>query len=331
MKQIKCKSCGKIWYLDNGEENYLKVCPFCESAVKEKQKIEGTKNLGEAIYYALSEHSIDMLSSVGKISGFLYDMVPELKKEIKIFTKAFDEEYLTLYRDAFAQDLKSVEITMNKLRQIFIDEEGLSEIWADILCENCYQAVMYYQGAGLPEIMLVEISDWKIEIQEPQIIYKDPVPVVEASPPIFYQDEGYKNGLDCEMHSDYENAFYWYGQSNYSPSYVRAAKLSDVKGNYKRAWRWILRASNKGDGEGLYMQGLYYQTGRYVKKNVGSAVKYYKRAIERGNMDAVVALGKCYRDGVGVKKDLPEAVKLFKTAADAGNFEGQFLYTMCLK
>ena len=79
------------------------------------------------------------------------------------------------------------------------------------------------------------------------------------------------------------------------------------------------------------MQGLYYQTGRYVKKNVGSAVKYYKRAIERGNMDAVVALGKCYRDGVGVKKDLPEAVKLFKTAADAGNFEGQFLYTMCLK
>ena len=63
MKQIKCKSCGKIWYLDNGEENYLKVCPFCESAVKENQKIEGTKNLGEAIYYALSERGIDMCIS----------------------------------------------------------------------------------------------------------------------------------------------------------------------------------------------------------------------------------------------------------------------------
>lgn len=39
MKQIKCKSCGKIWYLDDGEENYLKVCPFCESAVNKKLKV----------------------------------------------------------------------------------------------------------------------------------------------------------------------------------------------------------------------------------------------------------------------------------------------------
>ena len=348
MKQIKCKSCGKIWYLDNGEENYLKVCPFCESAVKEKQKIESTKNLGEAIYYALSERGIDMLSSVGKISGFLYDMVPELKKEIKIFTKTFDEEYLTLYRDAFAQDLKSVEITMNKLRRIFIDEEGLSEIWADMLCENCYQAVMYYQGEGLPEIMLAEISDWEIEIQEPQIIYKDRV--VEVSPTlpdsitidnvsankpansnIGYQDEEYKNGLDCEMRGDYENALYWYGQSNYSQSYVKAAKLIDAKGNYKRAWRWIIKAADRGEGEGLYMQGLYFQTGRHVKKNLGSAVTYYKKAIEKGNTDAIVALGKCYRDGVGVKTDLTEAAKLFKTGAEAGNAEGQLLYAMCLK
>lgn len=289
-----------------------------------------------------------MLASVGKISGFLYDVVPELKKEIKIFTKTFDEEYLALYRDSFSQDLKSVELTMNKLRQFFIEEEGLSEIWADILCENCYQAVMYYHGEGLPEIMLAEISDWEAKFQEPQIIYKDRIVEISPTLPSFdtllhnsadkpndsnkrHQDEGYKNGLDCEMRGDYENALYWYRRSNYSESYVRAAKISDSQGNYKSAWRWILKASNGGEAEGLYMQGLYYQTGKHVKKNVGSAVRYYKKAIEKGNVDAIVALGKCYRDGIGVCSDMAEAVKLFEAAAKAENPEGQFLYAMCLK
>lgn len=121
MKQIKCKLCGKIWYLDNGEENNLKVCPFCKSVVRKKQKIERIKNLGEAIYYAISENGIDMLTSVGKITGFMYDTVPELRKEIKIFAKTFDEEYLAQYREAFAQDARTTGITLNKLKEIFIE------------------------------------------------------------------------------------------------------------------------------------------------------------------------------------------------------------------
>ena len=163
MKQIKCKSCGKIWYLDNGEENYLKVCPFCESAVKKKQKIEGTKNLGEAIYYALSERGIDMLASVGKITGFMYDTVPELRREIKIFAKTFDEDYLAQYREAFSQDIRTISVTLNRLRENFIEEEGLSEAWAEMLCTNCYQAIMFYRGEGLPEVLSIEITDYKAE------------------------------------------------------------------------------------------------------------------------------------------------------------------------
>lgn len=163
MKQIKCKSCGKIWYLDDGVENDLKVCPFCESAVKKKQKIEGTKNLGEAIYYALSERGIDMLASVGKITGFMYDTVPELRKEIKIFAKTFDEDYLAQYREAFSQDTRAISVTLNRLRENFIEEEGLSEAWADMLCTNCYQAIMFYRGEGLPEVLSIEITDYKSE------------------------------------------------------------------------------------------------------------------------------------------------------------------------
>lgn len=346
MKRIKCKSCGKNWYLDNGEENFLTVCPFCEAPVKEKQKLEGKKDLGEALYYALSERGIDMLSSVGKISGFLYDTAPELKKEIKIFAKTFDEDYLAQYRDVFTQDIKAVEITLSKLREIFIEEEGLSEAWADMLCSNCYQAVRYYRGEGLPEIMIAEIADWEITPPEPQIVYVnradevgknlfediDSVTTIKEDNSHKNQpDYEYKSGLQCEMDGKYEDALHWYGQSNYSQSYIRAAKMIDSTGNYKRAWKWIIKAADRGEGEGLYYQGLYYQFGKHVKKNVGSAITYYKRAIEKGNTAAYVALGKCYRNGVGVKEDMGEAIKMFKAAAEAGDPEGQFIYAMCFK
>lgn len=226
MKKIKCKSCGKKWYLDNGEENYLKVCPFCEKPLKEKQKLDDKKDLGTAIYYALSERGIDMLASVGKISGFLYDSVPELKKEIKIFAKTFDEDYLAQYRDTFNQDIRSVELTLSKLREIFIEEEGLSEAWADMLCANCYQAVMYYRGDGLPEIMIAEVSDWEIASPEPQIVYVDRI--VEEKKESFNSfdfdstptvvtgvtdrnkpDDEYEAGLQCEMDGKFEDALVW--------------------------------------------------------------------------------------------------------------------------
>lgn len=120
-------------------------------------------------------------------------------------------------------------------------------------------------------------------------------------------------------------------QSGYSPSYVRAVKLLDIKGNYKRAWKWIVRAAEMGEGEGLYYQGLYYQTGRHVKKNYGSAVTYYKKAIEKGNVAAYIALGQCYRDGIGITRDLEKAIEMFKKAADAGDPEGKAMYNMYLK
>lgn len=40
IKKVKCKLCGREWYLEDGEESFLKVCPFCCASVKEKQKIE---------------------------------------------------------------------------------------------------------------------------------------------------------------------------------------------------------------------------------------------------------------------------------------------------
>lgn len=159
MKQIICKKCMKKWYVDNGEENLVMTCPFCSASAREEQSITEVDTLAKAIFKAVYEHGTEMLTSLGRISGYLFDMVPDLKKEIRIFSKAFNNDYIALFREAFDLDIDSVKLIMKKFRRFFIEEEGLSDYWADLLCENCFQAIIYFKGKGLPEKLFIEVSE----------------------------------------------------------------------------------------------------------------------------------------------------------------------------
>lgn len=146
MKQLKCLKCSKIWYVDDAELNAVNTCPFCSSQIRCKGTIGNIDTLGKAIYQAISTGGLDLLTSNERISGYLLDLLPDQKKEIRIFTKTFDDDYLSMYRNAFEQTGTGIEVTMNKLRSVFIEEEGLSDTWANMLCENCQMAIAYYQG-----------------------------------------------------------------------------------------------------------------------------------------------------------------------------------------
>lgn len=159
MKQLKCQKCSKIWYVDGTELNNINFCPYCSTPIRRKGAIGTIDTLGKAIYSAISVGGLDILTSGEKISGYLLDLVPELKKEIRIFTKTFDNEYMPLYRNAFVQSDNDIEITMNKLKSAFVEEEGLSDTWANMLCDNCQMAISYYQGRGLPDIYSCQIQD----------------------------------------------------------------------------------------------------------------------------------------------------------------------------
>ena len=177
MKQLKCLKCSKIWYVDDAELNSVSTCPFCSSQIRYKGTIGNIDTLGKAIYQAISAGGLDLLTSSEKISGYLLDLMPDQKKEIRIFTKTFDEDYLSMYRNAFNQAENDIEVTMNKLKSVFIEEEGLSETWANMLCENCQMAITYYQGQGIPDILSAEIGE--IDLPSPQFIKP---PNDEASP-----------------------------------------------------------------------------------------------------------------------------------------------------
>lgn len=159
MKYIKCNECLKEWYVKNTEIDGVTTCPFCSRRIREKKTISEMDTLGKVIYKALLDRGMDMLVSPRRLVGYLSDMAPDLKREVKIFSKTFDENYLKQYRDAFQMDLKDAEIVIKQLRYQFISEEGLSETWADMLCENCLEAIRYSKGEGLPEIIFAEIID----------------------------------------------------------------------------------------------------------------------------------------------------------------------------
>lgn len=115
MRRIKCLSCNKEWYVRDGEESKVLTCPFCSSPIREKASVSGTDTLGKALYKAIAERSLDILSSSSKISGYLFDIAPELKKETRIFSKTFDDELVSRFRDAFEQDCSEAEITIGML------------------------------------------------------------------------------------------------------------------------------------------------------------------------------------------------------------------------
>lgn len=159
MKQLKCLACGKEWYVDDLELNFVMTCPFCSTMIRHKDSIGEINTLGKAIYKAISDQGLDMLANVGKVSGYLLDIVPDLKKEIRIFNKTFDHEYITLLRTAFEKESNDIVLILSKLKRLFMEEEGLSESWADMLCENCQMAILYYKGQGLQDILSAEIVD----------------------------------------------------------------------------------------------------------------------------------------------------------------------------
>lgn len=157
MKQIKCKVCLRCWYVEDDKVSIVKICPFCKTLVREKKEMKNIDTLSKAIFKIVSECNFEILNSKERFFAYLYDFAPSLNKEIRIFSRVFSECSILEYKKSFKQDLNVAKLTINKLRIQFI-EEGLSETWANLICDNCLQAVKYYKGE-VPEDIHVEIND----------------------------------------------------------------------------------------------------------------------------------------------------------------------------
>lgn len=323
MKKIRCQLCDGTWIVKKEDLEKQKVCPYCGASVQGKVEFEAYDSLDKAIYGAITKMGEGVLQNLRQMSGFMLDTAPNLKKEIRIFSKTVTDDYVSYIRTIFNQNLAEAEMTTRKLKQLFIEEEGLSESWADMICDGLHGALLYYKGIGCTRLAFE---------------YYKKAADKEYPPAEYALGQMYYFGQDCEKND--QEALYWISKAakelDDSDAYVVLAMVlkesedEDVKDEGK-AFLYAKRAAEMGDENAYNLLGTMYELGCGVEQSYENAIKYYKLAAENGVEIAFLNIGAFYQAGIGVPKDDRKAVEYFQAGANAGNMYCLNALGMCYK
>lgn len=162
MKKLTCRQCDRIWFVEESDLQSIKTCPYCAAAIREKVKLSYPDSLDKAIYMAITGLGDNALASPTRIGGYISDIAPHLKKELRVLTHSFREEYFSIVRAAFDCDIKTAEIEISKLTRLLIDEDGLSESWAKQVGSSYLGAIKLVHGIGLGEVLLADVVDFEV-------------------------------------------------------------------------------------------------------------------------------------------------------------------------
>ena len=330
MKKIKCDCCLGKWIVENEDLEKLTVCPYCGISIQGELEFKDYDTLDKAIYGAIAKMGKTVLSNPRQLSGFMMDIAPGLSKEIRIFSKTVTKDYITYIKNAFDEDVDVAENSINRLYHLFVEEEGLSDNWADMLCTGLYGAILYSKGIGTTRNINVEISDYAITTSEKADI-RDNRRNVENSTNSNKTTDACRSLLEnaarYRSSNRIDDALEQYRQAanyGYVPAYNLIAEIYYLKKNMKKAWKWYLKAAEANDSIGQYYVGYFYQEGIHVKKDVLLAVKYYEKSANQGLVQAVLAIADCYKLGIGYEKDVKKSMEYLKLAADKGYAEAQY-------
>lgn len=148
--------------VENEDLEKLMVCPYCGISIRGKVEFKDYDTLDKAIYGAIAKMGKTVLSNPRQLSGFMMNIAPGLNKEIRIFSKTVTKDYISYIKNAFDENVDVAENLINKLHHLFVEEEGLSDNWADKLCTGLYGAILYSKGIGTTRTVNVKISDYVI-------------------------------------------------------------------------------------------------------------------------------------------------------------------------
>lgn len=173
MKRLKCKSCSKIWYVDDEMLNEQNYCPYCCSKVKGEMKLGDIDTPSKAIYDSIRQYGIDILKDPSSLINYLGDMCPDMKKEIRLLSRAL-KDYRNEIFELFNAELSEADNLLDNLKYQLINYDEMSENGANIICKHLNDAVMLYKGKNLPVAMSVEVSDVSGISEEKQTAAKQP-------------------------------------------------------------------------------------------------------------------------------------------------------------
>ena len=315
----------------------MKCCLCCQKLLRQKKEITTLDTLDKVIFKAFSSLGMDALSQPRQLAGYMIDIAPEFKKELRILTRALSDEYYTIVRDAFTKDMASAELLISKLRTLLIEDDGLSESWADILCNSYMGAIRYFHGIGLEETLLASVENYEpapVVVHAPAPAPKQPRTRTPAKP-----DRAQENktapATPASIPANYRCQVCGYRiddiSSNPKCPVCKAQKWESTKSSPKPASNPTNIAptsppttpappSNSAKiPAGLSVSDLLNEgKTRVAKKEYTDAVAYLRKAAQKGNAGAAYELGKLYQYGNGVQRDLKIADEMLCESAKSG-------------
>lgn len=218
MKKLTCKLCGNPWYADNDNLSSLTVCPYCAESLHKQVPlaIQRCDTLEQALFLAIQHAGEEILNNPRKLVGLMTDLAPTLQKEIRIFSKSISDGYAHYLVEAYSAPPADVVMKLNNLKRLLIDEEGLSENWAESLIQSIQGAIQLSHGVTAP-LSNVIIEDY--------ILAAEPLQLVQSgSPSVSVVESKINPSLEISWDKIIDDAYF----HDYKPEDFKAAFIADA-------------------------------------------------------------------------------------------------------
>ena len=125
MRSIVCPHCNSKWESSQS----VSVCPFCGKSLICDNRVKTFESMEILLISVRNEYGIEVFENVPKVKGILKDKAPELKSDIKLFSRALDSSAFKDYRLQVGDS--SLLPKLQKSKFILMDEEFMSRENAD--------------------------------------------------------------------------------------------------------------------------------------------------------------------------------------------------------
>ncbi|RHZ77496.1 hypothetical protein Glove_177g3 [Diversispora epigaea] len=202
------------------------------------------------------------------------------------------------------------EIGTILLADMYLDGKGVEKD-----AKRAYQFYSKLANEG-SFIALIEVADcyengFGVEINEEKA-FKLSLKSAETGLPVALRTVGwcYVNGFGTRK--DTAKGFQWYMKSALAGNIISMWDVGcfylGVDRDYQEAFKWILKAAEKGEDSAQSSLGNCYKIGYGITTDQVKAFEWYKKAAECGDIDGQYEVGKCLYEGRGTKKDIINAI-----------------------
>ena len=98
-----------------------------------------------AINRIFADYGVDTLLQKGRFLSLMMDLAPECRKEVKMVSKSCSQELLSRIA-GWAVPTVVIEPEKARMYSVLLEEEGLSEVWAEKICSAFYSALRSIRG-----------------------------------------------------------------------------------------------------------------------------------------------------------------------------------------